>query len=145
MNIFFDTTVLVAASSQSHSQHLQAFPALRRVTTRKDRGFISTHSIAEVYATLTRMPVEPRIHPTEAGRIVTDNILPHFETVPIGKPDYLAALNTVKSGGWIGAKIYDALLLRCAEKCGVDRIYTFNLRDFRLLAPDNLRGKICAP
>jgi len=103
------------------------------------------HSIAEVFAALTRLPVQPRIHPVEAARIVTDNILPHFEVVSLGKKDYLEALNTMASGGWIGAKTYDALLLRCAERCGVGRIYTFNLRDFRQLAPADLRDKICTP
>ena len=145
MDIFFDTTVLVAASSQSHPHHAQAFPALRRVVAGRDGGFISAHSIAEVYASLTRLPVEPRIHPAEAARIVTDNLLPHFKVVPVDKVDYLEALRTVKDGGWTGAKIYDALLLRCAGKCNVDRIHTFNLRDFRLLAPRDLQGKICAP
>ena len=106
---------------------------------------MSVHSIAEVYASLTRLPVQPRIHPAEAVRIVTDNILPHFEVVPIGKEDYLEALNTVGSGGWSGTKIYDALLLSCAARCTVERIYTFNLGDFRQLAPASLQGKICAP
>ena len=32
------------------------------------------HSIAEVYAALTRLPVQPRIHPVEAARILTENI-----------------------------------------------------------------------
>ena len=103
------------------------------------------HSIAEVYASLTRLPVQPRIHPLEAVRIVTDNILAHFEVVPIGKEDYMEALNTVGSGGWSGAKIYDALLLRCAARCTVERIYTFNLGDFKQLAPTSLQGMICAP
>src|SRR5208337_1218019 len=103
------------------------------------------HSIAEVYAALTRLPVEPRIHPVEAARIVTDNILPHFKTVPIDEVDYLEALRTVKDGAWTGAKIYDALLLRCAGKCNVDRIYTFNLRDFRLLAPRELKARCVLP
>ena len=49
------------------------------------------------------------------------------------------------NGGWIGAKIYDALLLCCAAKCEVERIYTFNLRDFRQFAPAGLQEKICAP
>jgi predicted nucleic acid-binding protein len=145
MDIFFDTTVLVAASARSHPHHTQAFPALRRVASGRDKGFISTHSIAEVYAALTRMPVEPRIHPGEAARIVTENILPHFEAVPVTKKDYLEALALMKDGGWSGAKIYDALLLCCAAKCSADRIYTFNLADFKLLAPASLRGKMCAP
>jgi AbrB family looped-hinge helix DNA binding protein len=145
MDIFFDTTVLVAASSSSHPHHTQAFPALRRVATRRDNGFISTHSIAEVYAALTRMPVEPRIHPVEAARIVTDNLLPHFEAVALTKEDYLEAMAMMKDGGWSGAKIYDALLLCCAARCSTDRIYTFNLSDFKLLAPAGLRNRICAP
>jgi predicted nucleic acid-binding protein len=82
--------------------------------------------------------------PTEAARIITDNVLPHFEMVPIARKDYTEALRLVGDGGWAGAKIYDALLIGCAAKCGADRIYTFNLGDFRQLAP-NLEEKICAP
>ncbi|PYV28013.1 MAG: VapC toxin family PIN domain ribonuclease [Acidobacteria bacterium] len=145
MDIFFDTTVLVAASEQSHPHHTQARRALLRVAAGQDKGFMSLHSSAEVYAALTRLPVQPRIHPVEAAHIVTDNILPYFEIVSLGKEDYLEALNTMRSGGWIGAKIYDALLLCCAARCAVERIYTFNLGDFRQLASAGLEEKICAP
>jgi predicted nucleic acid-binding protein len=145
MDIFFDTTVLVAASALSHPHYAQAFPALRRVATGRDKGFISTHSIAEVYAALTRMPVEPRLHPVEAVRIIRENLLRHFEAVPVGKKDYLDALDMVQRGGWSGAKIYDALLMSCAAKSGAGRIYTFNLADFKLLSPIKLRDRICAP
>ena len=145
VKIFFDTTVLVAASVESHPHYAQARPALLRVATGQDKGFMSMHSIAEVYAVLTRVPVQPRIHPVEAARIVTENILPHFEVVSLGKDDNLEVLNTMGSGGWIGAKMYDALLLRCAATCASERIYTFNLGDFRQLAPADQQGKICAP
>jgi predicted nucleic acid-binding protein len=145
VDVFFDTTVLVAASEHSHPHYTQARPALLRVAAGQDKGYMGQHSIAEVFAALTRLPVQPRIHPVEAARIITDNILPHFEVVPIGKKDYLEALNTMARGGLIGAKIYDVLLLRCASRCAVERIYTFNLGDFRQLAPAGLREKICAP
>ena len=145
MNIFFDTTVLVAASEQSHPHYAQARPALLRVAAGRDKGFMGRHSITEVFAALTRLPVQPRIHPVEAARIVAENILPHFEVVRIGKEDYLEALNTMAGGGWIGAKIYDVLLLRCASTCAAERIYTFNLGDFKQLAPAGLQERICAP
>jgi predicted nucleic acid-binding protein len=145
VDIFFDTTVLVAASEQSHPHYAQARPALLRVAAGKDKGFMGLHSIAEVFAALTRLPVQPRIHPVEATRIVSDNILPHFEIVSLGKEDYLEALGTMAGGGWTGAKVYDALLLRCAARCAVERIYTFNLADFRQLVQPGLREKICAP
>jgi hypothetical protein len=68
-----------------------------------------------------------------------------FETVPAAKRDYLGALATVEGGGWGGAKIYDALILNCASKCDADRIYTFNLSDFQMLARATIRETICAP
>jgi predicted nucleic acid-binding protein len=145
LDIFFDTTVLVAASEQSHPHYAQARPALLRVATGQDQGFMGQHSIAEVFAALTRLPVQPRIHPVEAARIVTENILPHFEVVPPSKEDYLEAMNAMTTAGWSGAKIYDALLLRCAARSAVVRIYTFNLGDFRQLAPPGLQENICAP
>ena len=137
MHIFFDTTVLVAASEQSHPHYTQARPALLRVAAGQDNGFMGQHSTAEVVCP-THAPAGPRIHPVEAARIVTENILPHFEAVSLGKEDYPEAINTIASGGWSGAKIYDALLLRCASRCAVERIYTFNLGDFRQLAPADL-------
>lgn len=144
MRVFFDTSVLVAACEQGHPHYGQARPAFLRITARKDQGYMSFHSIAEMYAALTRLPVQPRIHPAEAARIITDNILPHLETVTVGKRDYTEALRVVAHEGWPGAKIYDVLLIGCAARSGVERIYTFNLAGFRQLAP-NLEGKICAP
>lgn len=145
MEVFFDTSVLVAASDRSHPHYEQAHPAMRRAAQGDDKGFICAHSIAETFTTLTRMPVQPRILPMEALRIVTDNILPHFTAVPLEREDYLRALDVMGSGGFSGAKIYDALLLQCAGRCKVKRIYTFNLSDFRKLAGPKLQSLIQAP
>jgi predicted nucleic acid-binding protein len=145
MDVFFDTTVLVAASEQSHPHYGQARPVLLRVAAGEDRGFVCLHSIAEIYAALTRLPVRPRIRPVEAARIIGENILPHFALVPLEKEDYARALDVMASGGLVGAKIYDVLLLHCAVRCAVERIYTFNLADFRQLAPAGLQEKICSP
>ena len=131
MDVFFDTTVLVAASAEGHPYYARAWPALRRVASGSDKGLMSAHSIAEVYAALTCLPVRPRIHPLEAVRIVSDNILAHFEVVPIERQDYLEALRAAGNVGWSGAKIYDSLLLGCAARCNTERIYTFNIGDFR--------------
>ena len=76
-----------------------------------------------------RLPVQPRIHPVEAARIVTDNILPHFEVVSLGNQDYLEALNTRASSGWIGAKICDAL--GDFKPVGAGRSATKNMRALR--------------
>lgn len=145
MRIFFDTSVLVAGSVGSHVHHLQAHQGLRRIIEGRDTGLISAHSIAEVFSALTRIPVVPRIHPAEASRIIAENLLPHFEIVPLHKNDYLTAMRVTVESGWSGGKIYDALLLCCAARANADRIYTFNLHDFEMLAPTSLAGKICRP
>jgi predicted nucleic acid-binding protein len=142
---FFDTTVLVAASERSHPHFETASAALRRVIGGHDNGLICAHSIAETYASLTRLPVQPRVQPDQAARIMHENILPYFTAVPLEQDDYLGALDRVGAGGWSGAKIYDALLLQCAARCKVERVFTFNLKDFRNLAPSGLRAMIHAP
>lgn len=145
MVVFFDTSVLVAASSSSHPHFAQASAAVRRVLDGKDKGFVSQHSIAEVFSALTVMPVIPRIHPMEAAAIIRDNILKNFETVALDKDDYLSAMMIVSESGWPGGKIYDALLLCSAAKTSAQRIYTFNLKDFKQLAPSRMQHLICAP
>jgi predicted nucleic acid-binding protein len=145
MDAFFDTTVLVAASERSHPHFELALPVFKRVIAGHDRGFICAYSIAEAYTALTRMPVQPRVQPVEAMRIVNDNILPHFTAIPLEQDDYLRALDLVGGGGFAGPKIYDALLLQCAARCKVKRVYTFNLADFRRLAPPELQSLIHAP
>jgi predicted nucleic acid-binding protein len=74
MAVFIDTTVLVAASEQSHPHYAQPRSALLRVAAGQDKGYMGQHSIAEVFAALTHLPVQPRIHPVEAERIVDEPV-----------------------------------------------------------------------
>ena len=145
MRVFFDTSVLVAASVKNHPHHVPAFEALRRAASGIDEAFIGVHSIPETFATLTRLPVQPRIHPSEATRIVRENILRHCALVPAGKAEYMEALTAMKDRGLSGAKIYDALLLAARPARRLREIYTCNLANFRGLASEGLQGRICPP
>ncbi|MBY0369633.1 PIN domain-containing protein [bacterium] len=143
--MFFDTSVLVAASEQSHPHHEKAWPLLQSVVKGEATGIIGAHSLAELYAALTRLPVQPRIQPAHAQRIISENILPHFEIMELTRKDYSDVIQEVAIRGIPGARIYDALLLRCAANSSAERILTFNLRDFAELAPDTLRDKLSVP
>jgi predicted nucleic acid-binding protein len=145
LDIFFDTSVLVASCVETHSHFAQADAAVERVLAGRDKGFLCAHSIAEMFFALTRLPLQPRIPPIEAARLIMSTILPHFQIIPLAQQDYLDAMEMMVNGGWSGAKIYDVLLLRGAEKSGAERIYTFNLADFRQLAPAQLRSRVCSP
>jgi predicted nucleic acid-binding protein len=143
--VFFDTSVSVAASESSHPHHERAWPLLRSIADGKVVGILCAHSLAEWYAALTRLPVKPRIQPAEAQRIINENILPYFEIVPLAAADYAATIREMGDRDIPGARIYDALLLRCAAKSSADQILTFNRKDFVELAPDALRETVSVP
>jgi len=142
---YLDTNVLVAASVQEHRHHVQAFDLVKRVKEGAFEGCISTHGLAEFYSVLTRAPFTPRVHPTEAGRFLDDNVLPHFELVALSANDYKLVLRSCAVSGLVGGLVFDALHLHSAQKAGCDRLYTFNVKDFRLLAPSSMADKIAAP
>jgi predicted nucleic acid-binding protein len=102
MKVYCDTTVLVAASVSSHPHHAQSLALLKHIRGGKLDAVISAHGIAEFYAVLTRAPLTPPVYPSEAWRLLAENILPHF---------HIAALSATQ---------YTSLLRQAAEK-GMDR------------------------
>lgn len=144
MRLFLDTSVLVAACLAKHPHHARAWPILEGIACGKDVGMASAHSLGECYSAFTTIPLEPRIQPIEAERLISHNISAHFQLIEAGGRDYQAAIRRCVSHAAIGGMLYDALLLECARKARPERIYTFNTRHFQALAPD-LAGIICAP
>ena len=144
MNVFLDTSVLVAGCVRQHPHFVRARPLLEDVAHGRNKGYISCHTLAETYSALTSIPMVPRILPIEAERIIFTNIKPYFVSISITPSMYEKAIDLCVRQSLPGGKVYDALLLECARKAGCDRIYTFNLSDFRKLAPDLLQ-RIAAP
>jgi predicted nucleic acid-binding protein len=64
MKEFFDTSVLVAAFWQGHREH-EASLKLVAAASRK-KSACALHTLAEVYATMTALPVKDVIPPEEA-------------------------------------------------------------------------------
>jgi predicted nucleic acid-binding protein len=72
-------------------------------------------------------------------------ILPHMELVTLTPREYREVVRHCAVSGWVGGKVHDAVHLRCAQKAGCARVYTFNVRDFRALAPADLADRIAVP
>jgi predicted nucleic acid-binding protein len=142
---YLDTSVLVAASVQTHPHYVPAFDLLKAVKDGAVKGCIGAHGLAEFYSVLTRTPFNPRIQPADAGRFLEDNILSCFEVIPLTASDYKNILLSCTHSGLIGGVVYDMLHLYAAEKSSCDRLYTFNAKDFRVLASPAMTGKIAAP
>lgn len=144
MIVFFDTSVLVAASVASHPHHRSAAAAIENVRRKTHRGWISQHGVAEVYAALTSLPVSPRIHPADALRII-EGLLQHFHVAELEPSDYVAVLKEVAARNWISGRVYDALHVYCARKVDCRCLYTLNLKDFRAVASEDFTNRIQPP
>jgi predicted nucleic acid-binding protein len=144
VKILCDTDAIVASIAKDHKFHAEAWHLLQLVSSGKLCGFVSTHSLAEIYSILTRVPFQPRFSPSQVWRVLREDVLTAFELVPLDQDDYRRTIEYCAEGHLVGGRIYDALHIAAARKAGCDIIYTFNVRHFRELAPD-LATRIRAP
>jgi predicted nucleic acid-binding protein len=145
VNWYFDTSVLVSAAIAKHSHNPQALAVLEELVRRKHRGYMSAHSLTEIYSVLTRTPFKPPLYPSEAWQIIENTMLPYLELVTLTGKEYEEVVRRCAASGWSGGRIHDAVHVRCAQKADSDRLYTFNVKDFRALSPDDFQNKVCAP
>ena len=136
MTVLFDTSVLVAALVRKHPEHDRAVGWLRRAKSREIQGSISTHSLAELYAVLTALPLSPRISVGAAQRLIRENIWDHFEPIALTAEDYWLTIGSCVELGRQSGAVYDGLIARCAQKTSVDRLLTANCVHFRELWPE---------
>jgi predicted nucleic acid-binding protein len=118
MRVAVDTSVLVAAL---HS------------------GLITTHALAETWATLSRLPLAPRVTPKQAAEMVA-RLHRLFRVVSIDAALYHEAIDRCATRGFSSGVVFDALHLLAAERETADRILTFNARDGRP-TPASTRGR----
>ena len=136
MSVLLDTSVLVAAMVESHPAHEQALPWLQRIQDGTETGLVAAHSLAELYAILTTLPVRPHIPPTVAQQLIQHNILNRFEVVFLSDEDYVAVIDHLSGWGIVGGPTYDALILHAAVKANAGQVVTLNERGFRRIHPD---------
>lgn len=144
MKILFDTSVLVAAMIESHPQHSYAFAWLKRAKSREFDMVVSGHTLAELYAVLTTLPVSPRITPGTAWRLIHSNIETEAKIVSLSPVDYRSVIKQVADLQLSGGVIYDAIIARTAEKSNANRLLTLNADDFRRVWPEGV-DRIASP
>lgn len=136
MKVFFDTTVLVAAVIEDHEHHASSYPLFS--TAQRSSAFCAAHTLAEVYATLTRYPGKDRLSAQQA-LLSLENIEERLTIVPLSAAEYSAAIRRFAALGIVGAALYDGLISACALKAKADVIYTWNVGDFMRLGDDVAR------
>lgn len=131
--ILLDTSVLVAAI---HLQHMHHDPSLRLLeSATPEIACCSTHAIAELFAVITGMRSRPRTSALDATSLI-QSMNKKLIFIELGADDYLAAMQQVSSLGLSGGIIYDALHVQCARKVNATTLYTWNIKHFRMIAPE---------
>lgn len=133
MSAFFDSSALIPVFLDEHIHH-KASLALFTGASRKSSA-CAAHSLAEVYATLTRLP-GPQRASVDQALLILDNIRERFEVVVLDADEYVSAIVAAAAEGITGGTIYDALIARCALKAKATVIYTWNLEHFRRCGPE---------
>ena len=130
--------MLVAAFEVSHPRHTVCLPWLQQAQTEQIQGLIATHTLAELYSVLTRLPVRPRISPELAQRLISEN-LERFEVIPLTTEDYQMVLAQMVNLNLTGGGIYDALIAQAAVKAEANTLLTLNPNHFTRLGEDMAR------
>ena len=135
MKIFFDTSVLLAGMIEAHPMHGISFPWLKKAKAKEFDWGVSSHTIAELYATMTSIPTRPRITPDMAVHLLQENIEKEAQVISLTGRDYFEAIKNISKLNLSGAIIYDALIAHGAAKFGADHLLTHNQKDFSRLFP----------
>jgi len=132
MKEFFDTSVLIGAFWRGHPHHQASLKLLSVANKRK--ASCAMHTLAEVYATMTALPVKDLIPPDQALLFVQE-VRDRLTVVTLTEEEYYTTIEQAAALHFTSVRIYDALLLRCAAKVKAETIYTWNLKHFRAINP----------
>jgi predicted nucleic acid-binding protein len=86
---FFDTSVLVAAFRGTHMHHRASIQLLSTATPQYSA--CGLHTLAEVYATMTALPVRPMI-PPEQAMLLVEEIRNRLSVISLNGDEYVEAI-----------------------------------------------------
>ncbi|HEY6320312.1 MAG TPA: PIN domain-containing protein [Thermoanaerobaculia bacterium] len=141
MRAYFDTSLLVPVFYGDHVHHRASLDLF--VQFDRESGCCGAHSLAEVYATLTRMPGRHRIS-GEQAMLFVGNVRERLTIVALDGDEVARSLSESAALGIVGGAIYDALLASCALKAEVEAIYTWNTRHYAHCGPE-VRRRLRTP
>lgn len=133
MKSFLDTSVLVSVFLEDHEHHERSFAAFSQADKRS--ACCAAHSLAEVYATLTRLPGRHRLS-GEQVLLFLEAIEERLTTIALDGGEYLTMIREAATNQIVGGTLYDALLAACALKAKAEVLYTWNVQHFRRLGPE---------
>ena len=129
--VFFDTSLLVAGLIDFGPQSAPAHALLHAVAERKIASAVTAwHCCLEFYSVATRLPVEYRLSPVDASRLVEEELLARMTVHDLPAVERMAMLRAVATDSIVGGRTYDAHIAEIARSAGATIIVTDNRRHF---------------
>jgi predicted nucleic acid-binding protein len=130
-----DTSCLVAAVCEWHSDHESTRREIERRTAAGESPTLAAHSLAEAYSVLTRLPEPHRLRPDDALAVLEAN-WGETRLVALNAADYRSTLRRCRDAGIGGGAVYDALIASCARKARVATLVTWDVGAFERFLED---------
>lgn len=131
-----DTNVLTVYMQPDHLRYASLVAALGRIRARGDRMVIASQNLAEFWAVATRPTGSPNglgYTPAQT-KVEVDEILRVFDRLPDLDAAFPIWRDLVERYGVSGKTTHDARLVATMLANGVDRLLTFNGKDFARFA-----------
>jgi predicted nucleic acid-binding protein len=131
--ILLDTSVVLAALIKNHIHFKAAFAWIHAIQQNKYAGYVSSHTLAELYSNLSQVYYEPVVPPDMAVDIIEKSVMETLKPVDLSIKDYRLALRRVGKLGLRGGVVYDSIHLQAAIKQDISLLLTINEKDFKRL------------
>jgi predicted nucleic acid-binding protein len=128
---FLDTSVLLAGLVDFGPQSAPAQSIMHAVAEKTLTGPVTAwHCCLEFYSVATRLPPEFRLSPSDAGRLLDEEVFNRMAIHDLPARDRATLLRAAVHDGISGGRIYDAHIAEVARTAGAGIIVTDNRRHF---------------
>jgi predicted nucleic acid-binding protein len=140
MSVFLDTSVLVGGLIDFGPQSAPAHSLLHAVAEKTVAPAATAwHCCLEFYSVSTRLPIEYRLAPTDATRLVEEEIFARMIVHDLPSGDRLPLFRAAAHDAIGGGRIYDAHIAEIARAMKATVIVTDNRRHFLAALRHGLR------
>jgi predicted nucleic acid-binding protein len=136
MKVLLDTSVLVAAFLPNHNSHPESLAWVAAAKSGAVTLCAASHSLAEVFSVLTRLPPRYAVAPAAAVVLIESNIVGVAKLRSLTPNQYARVIKRVAAERLAGGIVYDALIAEVARLEKVDFLVTLNPLHFRRVWPD---------
>jgi predicted nucleic acid-binding protein len=138
--VFADTTVLLAGIIYMGDASVAPQAVLTAVADgRVKRPLTAWHCCLEFYSVATRLPVELRLQPADALRLLEEEVLLRFQILDLPVRERRRLLQDAARDGIVGGRVYDLHIAEVARSHHARVVVTDNPRHFASLLRYDIR------